>query len=46
MSLRPLNEAQERTVKKAGNFYGDVIRAGGVTGERHEKYVKAQNYHF
>jgi beta-glucosidase len=39
-------ETQTRTVKKSGNFYSDVIRAGGVTGEIYETYVKSQTYHF
>ena len=38
-------KTQKRTVKKAGNFYADVIRASGVTNEIFEKYVKDQQYH-
>ena len=38
-------ETQKRTVKRAGKFYSEVIRAGGVTEEIYEKYVKNQEYH-
>jgi beta-glucosidase len=39
-------ESQKRTVKKSGNFFSEVIRAGGVTKEIYEKYVKNEEYHF
>lgn len=39
-------ESQKRTIKKSGNFYSEVIRAGGVTEEIFDKYVKNQLYHF
>jgi beta-glucosidase len=39
-------QTQKRTVKKTGNFYAEVIRAGGVTDEIFDKYVKAQTYHY
>ncbi|NLT13989.1 MAG: glycoside hydrolase family 1 protein [Clostridiales bacterium] len=38
-------ETQKRTVKKSGEFYRDVLRAGGVTEELYEAYVKGQEYH-
>jgi beta-glucosidase len=37
---------QKRTVKKSGEFYRDVIRAGGVTDDIYDRYIKAQEYHF
>jgi beta-glucosidase len=39
-------ETQERTVKRSGEFYSDVIRAGGVTEEIYNTYVRDQTYHF
>ncbi len=39
-------ETQKRTVKKAGKFFSEIIRAGGVTDEIFEKYVSSQKYHF
>ncbi|MFZ2539935.1 MAG: family 1 glycosylhydrolase, partial [Oscillospiraceae bacterium] len=39
-------ETQKRTTKNAGDFYSEVIRAGGMTEEIYEKYVKNQEYHF
>jgi beta-glucosidase len=39
-------ENQKRTIKKSGEFYSEVIRAGGVTADIFEKYVKNQEYHF
>lgn len=39
-------ETQKRTVKNSGRFYSEVIRAGGVTEEIYEKYVKPQSYHY
>lgn len=39
-------ETQKRTIKKAGEFYSEVIRAGGVTEKIFEKYVRGQEYHF
>jgi beta-glucosidase len=39
-------ESQKRTLKKSGNFFSEVIRAGGVTKEIYEKYVKNEEYHF
>ncbi len=39
-------ETQKRTVKKAGEFYSEIIRAGGVTEETFDKYVKNQEYPF
>lgn len=38
-------ETQKRTVKKSGSFYSEVIKAGGVTSEIYERYVKDQIYH-
>jgi beta-glucosidase len=38
-------ETQKRTVKKSGEFYRDVIRAGGVTEGIYERYVEGQKYH-
>lgn len=39
-------ESQQRTVKNSGKFYSDVIKAGGVTEEIYNTYVKDQQYHF
>ena len=39
-------ETQKRTVKNSGYFYSEVIKAGGVTEENFEKYVKDQEYHY
>jgi beta-glucosidase len=39
-------ETQKRTIKKSGFFYSELIRAGGVTPEIYEKYVKDQEYHY
>ena len=39
-------ETQKRTIKRAGEFYTEVISAGGVTEEIFKKYVKYQEYHF
>lgn len=39
-------ENQKRTLKKAGEFYSQILRAGGVTEEIFDKYVKNQKYHF
>ncbi len=39
-------KTQKRTVKRSGEFYSDLIRAGGVTQELFEKYVRNQEYHF
>ncbi len=37
---------QLRTIKKAGEFYSEVIHVGGVTEEIFRKYVEDQKYHF
>jgi beta-glucosidase len=39
-------ETQKRTVKKSGQFFSEVIRAGGVTEEIYDKYVKDQKYNY
>jgi beta-glucosidase len=39
-------ETQRRTVKKSGEFYSAAIRAGGVTDEIYDTYVKDEKYHF
>lgn len=39
-------KTQKRSIKKSGEFYAEVIRAGGVTEEIYRKYVKNQVYHF
>ena len=36
---------QERTVKKSGRFYAEIIKNGGVTQEMYEKYVESERYH-
>ena len=38
-------ETQQRTVKKSGEFYRDVLRAGGVTEAIYETYIRDQEYH-
>lgn len=38
-------ETQKRTIKNAGLFYAEVIRAGGVTDEIYKTYVELQKYH-
>lgn len=35
---------EERTVKKSGHFYADIIKNGGVTDEAYDKYVKDEKY--
>ncbi len=37
-------DTRERTVKRAGQFYAEVIRNGGVTEEMYDKYVAGQEY--
>lgn len=37
---------QKRTIKKSGQFFSEVIRAGGVTEEIYDKYVKDQKYNY
>jgi beta-glucosidase len=37
-------ETQKRTVKKSGTFFAAMIKAGGVTPELYEEYVKEQTY--
>jgi beta-glucosidase len=39
-------ETQQRTVKNSGQFYAEMLRAGGVTEDMYERYVKDQTYHF
>jgi len=39
-------ETQVRTIKRAGEFYSEIIRSRGVTEDVFEKYVKNQKYHF
>ncbi len=39
-------ESQKRTVKRSGDFYSEIIKAGGVTKEMFDKYVKDQKYHY
>ena len=36
---------QERTVKKSGHFYREIIENHGVTAEMTERYVEGENYH-
>jgi len=38
-------ETQQRTVKRSGAFFAAMIKAGGVTPELYEEYVKEQTYH-
>lgn len=37
-------ETKERTVKRSGHFYSEVIQRGGVDQELYEEYVAAQEY--
>lgn len=37
-------ETQERTVKKSGEFYQEMIKARGVSGEMYDKYVGDEEY--
>jgi beta-glucosidase len=39
-------DTQKRTIKKSGNFYSEVIGAGGVTGEIYDEYVRNQEYRY
>ena len=36
---------QERTVKKSGHFYRELIENHGVTEEMAERYIAGENYH-
>ncbi|MDO4619220.1 MAG: family 1 glycosylhydrolase [Lachnospiraceae bacterium] len=38
-------ETQERTVKKSGRFFREIVAAGGVTPDMAERYVKGEKYH-
>jgi beta-glucosidase len=38
-------ETQQRTLKSSGRFYSEIIRAGGVTGELYDRYVRDQSYY-
>ena len=38
-------ETMERSVKRSGEFYGKIIRRGGVTEKMYDKYVAEQEYH-
>jgi beta-glucosidase len=38
-------DTRERTVKRSGAFYAEVIRSGGVTQRLYDQYVKDQDYH-
>ncbi len=42
--VRVDEETRARIVKESGHFYSAVIRAGGVTAEIYNKYVKNQEY--
>ena len=42
VSVDPVS--RERTVKKSGRFYADVIKNGGVTEEAYENYVAKLEY--
>ena len=37
-------DTQKRTVKRSGEFYSEMIKAGGVTEEMFQKYVKDGEY--
>ncbi|MBN1411762.1 MAG: glycoside hydrolase family 1 protein [Spirochaetales bacterium] len=39
-------ETQERTVKKSGEFYKEIIENHGVTDEMYDKFVKDREYHY
>ncbi|HHW21514.1 MAG TPA: glycoside hydrolase family 1 protein [Clostridiaceae bacterium] len=39
-------ETQARTIKRSGEFFSEIIRAGGVTKEIYDEYVKNQQYHY
>ena len=38
------SQTKQRTVKRSGEFYSRVIRAGGVTEEMYRDYVSGQEY--
>ncbi len=42
VSVNPLT--RERTVKRSGEFYTQIIRNHGVTGQMHQDYVMGQEY--
>ncbi len=38
-------ETQQRRLKKSGQFFAEMIKAGGITQEMEEKYVRGEVYH-
>lgn len=39
-------DTMERTIKSSGEFFGEIIRRGGVTEELYSRYVEGRDYHF
>ena len=39
-------DTMERTVKRSGEFYSEIIRQHGVSEELYAKYVAGEDYHF
>ena len=37
--------SMERSVKKSGNFYSELIKNGGVTDELYDRFVAQESYH-